>query len=94
MPHTKRPRQVRSMKSARLKQSRLEAAQNGRAYSVVFVWGADDMAARSMAVTNADKALQRAKSLADRGAKIVLVKKNTPNNGMKLVADFSTVGGA
>ena len=93
MPHSKRPRQLRSTKSARLKRSRFEASLNDRAYNVVFVWGADDMTAYSMAVADMRKALTRAKALAERGAKIVLVKKNTPNDGMKLIADFSTVGG-
>ncbi|MFD8839824.1 hypothetical protein [Streptomyces griseofuscus] len=94
MPHTSRPRQIRRMKSARLKRASFEAALNNRSYDVVFVWGAGDMAARCMAVADEDKALQRAMDLADRGAKIVLVKKNTPNDGAKLIADFSTVRGA
>ncbi|MGW8703112.1 hypothetical protein ACWGOK_40425 [Streptomyces eurythermus] len=94
MSHSKRPRQIRGLKSARLKRSRFEATLNDRSYNVLFVWGPEDMAARTMAASNMRKALERAKALADRGAKIVLVKKNTPNDGAKLIADFSTVGGA
>lgn len=93
MPHTKRPRQVRCLKSARLKRSRINAILNDRAYSVIFVWGADDMTARTMTAPDMGKALQRAKVLAERGAKIVLVKKGSIDGGMKLIADFSTVGG-
>lgn len=92
MPHKSRPRHLRNAK--RTRSHNPDTTRNERSYNVVFVWGSDDMTTRRLAVYDRHKAMACAKSLAARGAKIVLVKKGTFNTGMKLIADFSTVGGA
>ena len=71
-----------------------ETTRNWASYSVIFVWGASDMTPRRAVLFGRREAIRYAKERAQLGAKIVLVKKGSFNDGMKLSADFSTVGGA
>lgn len=98
MPHTFRKRSSRgATKAARFKRSSLgkaEKTRNEPTYNVIFVWGGKDITPHRMASFDRQHAFRYAKERVQQGAKIVLVKKGTFNTGMKLIADFSTVGGA
>lgn len=98
MPHTSRKRSSRgATKAARFKRSSLgqaETTRNQDTFSVIVVRGAHDLTPRTTVTTDRRKALRVAKSIAESGARIVLVKKGSFKRGQKLIADFSTVGGA
>lgn len=85
MPHLPRKRSVAS---------KAETTRTHRLFHVVYVWGSHDTYTRLHSTYGRREAFRFAKDKADEGAKIVLVKKGTFHTGMKLVADFSTVGGA
>jgi hypothetical protein len=74
--------------------SRARNTCNQRLFHVIYVWGAHDTYTRRHSTYGRREALRYAKELAQQGAKIVLLKKGTFDTGMKLIADFSTVGGA
>lgn len=74
--------------------SRGRATRNHRMFHVIYVWGTHDTYTRRHSTYGRREALRYAKELAQQGAKIVLLKKGTFDTGMKLIADFSTVGGA
>lgn len=97
MPHKTRPRHLRAIRAGRPNRSRQDAVDTTRnvpTYNVIFVWGGSDLTPRRMAYFNRQHAFRYAKERVERGARIVLVKKGTFHTGMKLIADFSTVGGA
>ena len=97
MPHITRPRPVRAKRAGRANRSRVgsvDTTRNWASYSVIFVWGEHDMTTRKSLLFGRREAIRFAKELLQRGAKIVLVKKGNFNTGMKLIADFSTIGGA
>lgn len=85
-----------STASRRYKRSSLgktETTRNETRYNVTVVWGGKDLTPRTTVTPDRRKALRIAQSIAERGARIVLVKKGSFNDGYKLIADFSTVGG-
>jgi hypothetical protein len=87
----------RTLRQRRFKQSGLGTAENKPKrthFTVTFVIGPQDLTPREYVTTDRRQALRVAKEQVQVGAPIVLVKKGTFDNGMKLVADFSTVGGA
>lgn len=63
-------------------------------FTVTVVWGGKDLTPRTTVTTDRRKAMRIARSAASDGAPIVLVKKGVSHATMKLIADFSTVGGA
>lgn len=71
-----------------------ERTRNEARFCVTFVWGRNDMVPRKYVTPDRRKALRYARSMAASGARIVLVKKGDFKRGQKLIADFSTVGGA
>ncbi|NUS25055.1 MAG: hypothetical protein HOV92_12645 [Streptomyces sp.] len=81
-------------RGSRAKSRKADTTRNEPTYNVIVVWGGDNLTPQRMASYDRRHALRYAKERVQRGAKIVLVKKGTPETGFKLIADFSTVGGA
>jgi hypothetical protein len=85
-----------SARAARSKRSGLATTENfpkQTRFTVTVVWGGKDLTPRTTVTTDRRKAMRIARSIASNGAPIVLVKKGVSHATMKLVADFSTVGG-
>jgi hypothetical protein len=72
----------------------LNKTDNKLRFIVTFVWGAHDPTPRSFQTYDRAQAFRYAKDRAAQGAPIVIVKRNTRQGKRRLVADFSTVGGA
>jgi len=98
MPHTSRRRSSRGdSRGAKFKRSSLgkaETTRNRAEYIVTFVWGAQDMTQRNAVMFGRREAFRYAKIRAAQGARIVVLKKGSFATGQKVIADFSTVGGA
>lgn len=100
MPHAYRKRSARNSandRAARFHRSGLGTtglAPKQTTFVVTFVWGRRDLTPHRKVTTDRRKALRIARSIAADGARIVLVKKGATHASMKLIADFSTVGGA
>lgn len=85
---------ARAAKAKRSGLGRIESYPKQTRFTVTVVWGGKDLTPRTTVTTDRRKAMRIARSIASNGAPIVLVKKGVSHATMKLVADFSTVGGA
>lgn len=87
----------RTLRQRRFKQSslgRAETTRNDTTFSVTFVLSVYEQTPREYVTTDRRKAFRVAKEKVQDGAPIVLVKKGSFKRGKKLIADFSTIGGA
>lgn len=76
------------------RKGRHQDVRNHRRYHVFYMWGSHDTHLHRHSTFDRRAAFRHAKTALGRGAQIVLVKKGISHTDMKVIADFSTVGGA
>ncbi|MFG3244114.1 hypothetical protein [Streptomyces sp. NPDC048157] len=81
--------------SARRRTNRhTDRTANNRRYRVIFVWGSADMTSRTFDTYDRRWAVRYAKEKVSQGAKIVLIKKLSPQGDLRLVVDLSVIAKA